>query len=105
MGDTYYHETYYAGMVDDNGHVNFYDGTVRVVDPTGAELAQFHPRHYEQHIAEAVHPWTYLKFPFLKAVGYKGMVAGADSGVFRVNSLARLNVAKGMATPGCTKGL
>ena len=29
-GDTYYHETHYAGLVDPEGRVNFYDGQVRV---------------------------------------------------------------------------
>jgi F420-non-reducing hydrogenase large subunit len=40
-----------------------------------------------------------LKFPFLKKVGWKGLVEGKDSGVYRVSPLARLNVADGMATP------
>ena len=40
-----------------------------------------------------------MKFPFLKKVGWKGLVGGKDSGVYRVASLARLNVADGMATP------
>ena len=97
--DTYYHETYYAGLVDDQGKVNFYDGKVRVVAPDGTETALFDPASYEEHIAERVVPWSYLKFPYLKNVGWKGMVDGATSGVYRVNSLARLNVASGMATP------
>jgi F420-non-reducing hydrogenase large subunit len=46
-----------------------------------------------------VDPWTYLKFPYLVAKGWSGMVDGAESGVYRVNSLARLNVAIRMATP------
>jgi F420-non-reducing hydrogenase large subunit len=98
-GDTYYHETHYEGLVDDAGKVNFYDGRVRVVDPAGLELACFEGKDYLDHVAEHVEPWSYMKFPFLKAVGWKGLVDGKDSGVFRVNSLARLNVASGMATP------
>ncbi|MBW2522727.1 MAG: Ni/Fe hydrogenase subunit alpha [Deltaproteobacteria bacterium] len=97
--DTYRHETYYAGLVDPDGRVSFYDGEVRVVSPSGAELAQFAASDYLEHIAEKVVPWSYLKVPYLKAVGYRGIVDGADSGIFRVNSLARLNVASGMATP------
>ncbi|GAI45934.1 unnamed protein product, partial [marine sediment metagenome] len=54
---------------------------------------------YLEYIAEHTEPWSYLKFPFLKKVGWKGLVEGKDSGVYRVNSLARLNVADGMATP------
>jgi peroxiredoxin len=38
-----------------------------------------------------VEEWSYAKFPFLKKVGWKGMVYGADSGVYRVGPLARLN--------------
>jgi F420-non-reducing hydrogenase large subunit len=98
-GDVYYHETYYAGLVDGAGRVNFYDGKVRVVDPEGAEVALFPPEDYLEHIAERVVPWSYLKVPYLKAVGYSGLTDGKESGVYRVNSLARLNVASGMATP------
>jgi F420-non-reducing hydrogenase large subunit len=98
-GDTYYHETYYAGLVDDEQKVNFYDGKVRIVGPDGSEFAQFHPADYLEHIAERVEPWSYLKLPYLKNVGWKGFSDGPNSGVFRVNSLARLNVATGMATP------
>jgi F420-non-reducing hydrogenase large subunit len=98
-GDTYYHETHYAGLVDQQGRVNFYDGKVRVVSPTGEEVALFDAADYLDHIAERVEPWSYLKLPYLKKVGWKGMVDGPQSGVYRVNSLARLNVATGMATP------
>ena len=98
-GDVYYHETHYAGLVDPDGKVNFYDGKVRVVDPAGEELALFEAADYLDHIAERVLPWSYLKFPYLRARGWQGLVEGPQSGIFRVNSLARLNVASGMATP------
>jgi F420-non-reducing hydrogenase large subunit len=98
-GDTYRHETHYAGLVDDAGRVNFYDGRVRVVDPSGGEVALFEAADYLEHIAERVEPWSYLKLPYLKNVGWQGMTDGPHSGVYRVNSLARLNVASGMATP------
>ena len=97
--DTYYHETHYAGLVDENGRVNFYDGRVRVIGPGGSEVARFHPSDYLAHISEKVVPWSYLKMPYLKNVGWQGMTDGPASGVYRVNSLARINVASGMATP------
>jgi F420-non-reducing hydrogenase large subunit len=99
VSDAYTHRTYYMGLVDENNKVNFYDGKVRVVDPEGKEFAKFAPREYLEHIAEHVEPWTYIKFPFLKKIGWKGFVDGKDSGVFRVAPLARLNAADGMATP------
>jgi F420-non-reducing hydrogenase large subunit len=98
-GDTYFHRTHYAGLVDEDGRVNFYDGRVRVVDPQGREVAVFEGADYLDHIAERVVPWSYLKIPYLKKVGWRGLTEGEKSGVYRVNSLARLNVAEGMATP------
>ena len=97
--DTYTFPTYYMGLVDENNKVNFYDGLVRVVDPEGKEFAKFAAADYRDHIAEHVEPWTYAKVPYLKQVGYKGMVTGMDSGMYRVAPLARLNAADGMATP------
>lgn len=99
LSDAYSHQTYYMGMVDDKNKVNFYDGKLRVVDPDGKEVAKFAPKEYLNFVAEHVEPWSYIKFPFLKSVGWKGFVDGKDSGVFRVAPLARLNVAEGMATP------
>lgn len=99
LGDTYFMTSYYMGMVDANNKVNFYDGDVRVVDPEGKELVKFKVVDYLDIIAEHTEPWTYLKFPFLKKIGWKGLVDGMDSGVYRVAPLARLNAADGMATP------
>ncbi|MCK4434984.1 nickel-dependent hydrogenase large subunit, partial [Candidatus Bathyarchaeota archaeon] len=91
-------KTYYMGLVDKNNRVNFYDGKVRVVDPQGYEFLKFEPKNYLDHIAEHVEEWTYVKSPYLKKVGWKGFIDGADSGVYRVGPLGRLNVADGMAT-------
>lgn len=97
--NAYTMKTYYMGLVDENNKVNFYDGRIRVVDPNGKEFLKFEPKDYLAHIGEHVEPWTYAKFPYLKKVGYKGMVDGQDSGVYRVGPLARLNASSGMATP------
>jgi len=98
-GDIYAHKTYYMGLVDQNNKVNFYDGQLRVVDPDGKEYAKFKAQDYLDHIREHVEPWTYVRFSFLKNVGWKGFVDGKESGVFRVAPLARLNASDGMATP------
>ncbi len=99
LSDTFAHQTYYMGLVDENNHVNFYDGQLRVVDQQGKEVVKFDPSQYLDYIGEHVEPWTYLKFPYLKSVGWKGLVDGPDSGIYRVAPLARLNAADGMATP------
>ena len=99
LGDIYTHRTHYMGLVDENNHVNFYDGLVSIVDPDGKRLGKYAPHEYTDWIAERVEPWTYLKFPYLKKVGWKGFVDGNDSGVYMATPLSRLNAADGMATP------
>ncbi len=99
LSDTFTIPTYYMGMVDERNRVNFYDGMVRVVDPEGREFVKYAPHEYLEVVAEHVEPWTYLKFPFLKKVGWKGLVTGRDSGVYQATPLSRLNAADGMATP------
>ena len=97
--DAYTLKTYYMGLVDEKNRVNLYDGDVRVVDPEGREFVKFKPREYLDVIEEHVEPWTYVKLPYLKKVGWKGLTAGPESGVYRVGPLGRLNAAEGMATP------
>jgi len=89
----------HMGLVDADGAVTFYDGMVRVVDCEGSEIARFAPADYARIIAEHVEPWTYLKFPYLRARGWRGFVEGPDSPVYGAGPLARLNVAEKMATP------
>jgi F420-non-reducing hydrogenase large subunit len=99
LSDIYTHRTYYMGMVDGSNHVNFYDGSIRVVTPEGKEWNKFRAQEYLNNIAEHVEPWSYVKFCYLRPVGWKGFIEGADSGIYSVAPLARLNVADGMATP------
>ncbi len=99
LNGPYYHETYSMGLVDERNRVTFYDGQVRVVDPAGREVCRYAARDYAKHVAEHVEPWTYLKFPYLAAIGWKGFVDGPASGVYRATPQSRLNVADAMATP------
>lgn len=87
------------GLVDENNKVNFYDGKVRVVDTQGKEHCKYAPDDYRDYVAERVETWSYLKFPYLKKIGWKGFVDGQDSGVYHATPLSRLNAADGMATP------
>jgi F420-non-reducing hydrogenase large subunit len=97
--DDFTHHTYYMGLVDDENRVNFYDGGIRVVSPEGREVTTFAAADYLAWIAEHVEPWSYVKFCYLKPVGWRGFADGTDSGIYAVAPLARLNVAEGMATP------
>jgi F420-non-reducing hydrogenase large subunit len=99
LSDAYTLKTYYMGLVDENNKVNFYDGKVRVIDPEGKEFVKFAPHEYLDVIEERVEHWTYVKFPYLKKVGWKGFIGGSDSGIYRVGPLGRLNASEGMATP------
>ena len=67
--------------------MGFYgDGWLRIVDSTGSIVAdRVDPRTYQDFLGEAVEPWTYLKFPYYKPVGY-------PDGIYRVGPLARLNI-------------
>ncbi len=99
LSDVYTHKTYYMGLVDEANRVNFYDGKLRVVDPDGREYAKFDVHEYLNHIAEHVEPWTYVRFSYLRNIGWRGFTDGISSGIFSVAPLARLNAADGMATP------
>ncbi len=98
LSDAYAMPVYNMGIVDEKNRINFYDGKVRVTGPDGKELVKYAPQDYLSVLTEHVEPWTYLKFPFLKAVGWKGFTAGQQSGVYRATPLSRLNAADGMAT-------
>ena len=97
--DIFLHQTYYMGTVDADNKVNFYDGKIRVVDPDGSEFVKYQAKDYAQQIAEKVLPYTYLKYPYLRKIGWKGLTDGKDSGVYCATPLSRLNTADGMATP------
>jgi F420-non-reducing hydrogenase large subunit len=98
-GDVYVHKTYNMGMVDANNCTNFYDGKVRVTSPGGKEHAKYDCAQYRDYVAERVESWSYLKFPYLKKIGWKGFVDGEDSGVYKATPLSRCNAADAMATP------
>ncbi|MEM1518017.1 MAG: Ni/Fe hydrogenase subunit alpha [Nitrososphaerota archaeon] len=96
--DAYTHRTYYMGLVDEKNQLNFYDGKIRVVDPKGNEFAKFDVHQYLEYVGEHVEPWTYIKFTFLKKIGWKGFIDGEDSGIYSVAPLARLNVSQSLPT-------
>ncbi len=101
--ESFTHRTYYLGLVDAQNRVNFYDGQLRVVNSTGKEYAKFPAQRYREFIAEHVEPWSYIKFCYLKPLGWHGFEEFPQSSVYAVAPLARLNVSDGMATPYAQK--
>ena len=83
----------YMGTVSPEGNLEHYDGHLRFVDAAGKILADGIGAHqYTDYIGEAVEPWSYLKFPYYKPLGY-------PAGLYRVGPLARLNVIDQCGTP------
>jgi len=101
--DPYQLNTYNMALVDEDNHLNFYDGTIRVTDQEGEEHLRFNGDEYYNVISEHVEPWSYMKFPYLKDIGWKGLKDGKNSGIYRVGPLGRLNASDGMATPQANK--
>jgi NAD-reducing hydrogenase large subunit len=85
--------TYYLGLVTPSGGLEQYDGKIRIMDAHGKIVAdQLDPTKYQEYIGEAVEPWSYMKFPYYKPIGY-------PDGAYRVGPLARLNIASHCGTP------
>ena len=94
----------HLSLVRKDGAMDLYHGVLRAVDPEGKKiLNDVDYQDYYNHIGEEVKNWSYMKFPYLKKIGWNGFVDGKDSGVYRVAPLARLNVADCMATPRAQK--
>ncbi|MGA2975080.1 MAG: Ni/Fe hydrogenase subunit alpha [Spirochaetia bacterium] len=76
-----------------DGALDLYNGVLRAVDAEGRRiLNDVDCQDYRDHIGEEVRPWTYMKFPYLKALG-------KERGWYRVGPLARLNTADFIPTP------
>ncbi|MBI2440478.1 MAG: Ni/Fe hydrogenase subunit alpha [Lentisphaerae bacterium] len=92
-------KTGFLGTVTSDGTLNLYDGKLRLMKPDGS-YTDFASEQYTDYIGENVRPWSYLKFPFAKAWGEGfDMDLAAPKGIYRTNTLARLNVCDRLATP------
>ena len=91
-------ETGFLGTVTDDGTLELYDGKARLMKPDGS-YEEFQYDQYTEHIGEHIEPWTYLKFPYAKNWGDFSMDLDNSSGIYRTNTLARINVCDKMATP------
>jgi NAD-reducing hydrogenase large subunit len=84
--------TLYMGLVNAKGEWEHYDGHLRFTDSQGNIVADgLSEDNYQDFLGEAVEPWSYLKFPYYKPLGY-------PDGIYRVGPLARLNVCNRIGT-------
>lgn len=103
--EAYSVKTCSMALVDNDGKTAFYDGTVKVVDVRGNAIYHFHPNDFAGKITERAESWSTVKTTYLKELGWKGLIEGDDTSLYRVGPLARLTVADGMATPHAQKEL
>jgi len=83
----------FMSLVRPDGAGDLYDGALRVKDAQGRIVVdQVDVHGYQQLLQEEVKPWTYMKFPYLRAMG-------PEQGWYRVGPLARINNATYLDTP------
>lgn len=92
-------EVGYLGTVTDDGALDFYDGKLRLMKPDGS-YDDFAYDQYLDYLGEHVESWSYQKFPYAKSWG-EGFSLDLDNpaGIYRSNTLSRINVCDKMATP------
>lgn len=90
--------TGFLGTVTEDGSLNLYDGKLRMMSADGS-YEDFKYEEYTDYISEHVEPWTYLKFPYMKKTGEFSMDLDNPKGIYRTNTLARLNVCDKIDTP------
>jgi NAD-reducing hydrogenase large subunit len=91
--------TLYLGLIAADGTWEHYDGKLRLVDGDRKIVADaIEPSRYHEHFGEAAEPWSYLKSPYYRQLGY-------PDGIYRVGPLARLNLCERMGTPLAEKEL
>ncbi len=93
----------FLGTVAADGALDLYDGRLRMMYADGS-YEDFSPADYTDYIGEHVEDWTYLKFPYAKKRGPFLLEDNAPS-LYRVNTLARINVADYIPTPLAQKEL
>ena len=81
------------GLIRGDGAFEIYHGGLRAKDPTGETIFDhLDYQDYEQVFREEVKPWSYMKFPFIAALG-------PERGWYRVGPLARVNNCDRFDTP------
>jgi F420-non-reducing hydrogenase large subunit len=93
----------FLGTVAQDGALDLYDGKLRMMYSDGT-YEDFASADYAEYIGEHVEDWTYLKFPYAKKRGPWVLEDNAPS-LYRVNTLARINVCDYIPTPLAQKEL
>jgi NAD-reducing hydrogenase large subunit len=89
----------FMSLVGPNGEWEHYGGHLRFTDSQGQIVADgLSEDDYANFIGEAVEPWSYLKFPYYKPMGY-------PAGIYRVGPLARLNTCSHIGTAAADREL
>ena len=92
-------KTGFMGTVAPDGSLNCYEGKLRLMKPDGT-YTDFTADKYTDYIEEKTQKWSYMKFPYAKSWGEGfSMDLNDPKGIYRTNTLARINVADKMATP------
>lgn len=80
-------------LVGADGALDFYDGRLRARDADGRVIVDgVHVKDYHELIREEVKPWSYMKFPFLTALGPR-------DGWYKVGPLARVQNCASIPSP------
>ncbi len=98
--------TGFLGMVDrTDSSFRLYDGTLRLMKSDGT-FVDFAGDDYLDYIGEHVAPWSYGKMPYAKSwqEGFS-LDPEAPKGIYRANTLARINVCEQMSTPRAQEAL
>lgn len=92
-------KTGFIGTVDDQGALNLYDGKLRLMKPD-ATYTDFDAQNYADYIGEHVESYSAGKMPYAR-VWDEGFSLDLENpkGIYRSNTLARINAADKMATP------
>ncbi len=87
----------HLSLVRSDGAMDIYHGRLRAIDSKGNRIVDdVDYGSYVDYIAEEVRNWSYMKFPFIKALG-------PEKGWFRVGPLARINACDFIDTPEAEK--
>ena len=81
----YFGDTRHCGLVTEDGDWDVYNGKVRIKDKDGSIYTEYRNLEYKDIVAEHVKPYSWLKFPYIKELGY-------PEGIYRVAPLSRINV-------------